>query len=109
VKDEGHHRHHLDIIVSRHHDVNVRTTLTLDPDVAKLLEEETRRQRRPFKHVVNDAIRRGLAPATRRKKAPAFRVEPHRASLAPGLDRGALNRLADELETDAVVGKTRES
>jgi hypothetical protein len=83
----------------------MRTTLTLDPDVAKLLEEETRRQRKTFKQVVNEAIRRGLAPAMRRKKAPPYRVEPHCARLAPGLDRGALNRLADELETDAVVGK----
>jgi hypothetical protein len=39
----------------------MRTTLTLDPDVAQLLEEEAHRRRLPWKQVVNDAIRRGLA------------------------------------------------
>mgnify|MGYP001608370959 CR=1 FL=1 len=83
----------------------MRTTLTLDPDVAKLLEEETHRQRRPFKQVVNDAIRRGLAPTSGHKKAAPYRVTPHHTSLRPGLDRAALNRLADELENDALVAK----
>ncbi|MEK7704950.1 MAG: antitoxin [Myxococcota bacterium] len=83
----------------------MRTTLTLDPDVAKLLEQETHRQRRPFKHVVNDAIRRGLAPQTRPRQTAPYRVTPHHAQLLPGLDRAALNRLADEIENDAVVAQ----
>ncbi len=39
----------------------MRTTLTLDPDVAVLLEEERERSRRSLKAVINDALRRGLA------------------------------------------------
>jgi hypothetical protein len=38
----------------------VRTTITLDPDVAARLEEAVRRQRRPFKVLVNEALRNGL-------------------------------------------------
>ena len=38
----------------------MRTTLTLDEDVVRLLADEAHRTQRPFKHVVNDAIRRGL-------------------------------------------------
>jgi hypothetical protein len=85
----------------------MRTTLTLDPDVARLLEEEAHRQRRPFKQVVNEAIRRGLAPAPVGRSPGRFRVRPHRTSLQPGIDAGSLNRLVDELEDEAVVQKLR--
>jgi hypothetical protein len=85
----------------------MRTTLTLDPDVARLLEEEAHRQRKPFKQVVNEAIRRGLAPAPRTPKQSPFRVRPHRTTLRPGVDPGSLNRLVDELEDEAVVARLR--
>jgi hypothetical protein len=83
----------------------MRTTLTLDPDVVQLLEEEKHRQRRSFKEIVNDAIRRGLAPQARVPSRRAYRVQPHRTSLRPGIDAFAFNRLADELEEEAVVEK----
>jgi hypothetical protein len=98
---------HLDRRLARHHDVIVRTTLTLDPDVARLLEQEVHRLKQPFKQVVNDALRRGLTGGRRGRALPPFRVEPHRARLLPGVDRGSFNRLADELEEDAVVAKLR--
>lgn len=85
----------------------MRTTLTLDADVARLLEEEAHRQRKPFKQVVNEAIRRGLAPAPTGKPPGRFRVRPHRTSLRPGIDAGTLNRLVDELEDEAVIQKLR--
>jgi hypothetical protein len=83
----------------------VRTTLTLDPDVARLIDEEVHRQRRPLKQVVNDAIRRGLSPQSRTTDPRPFRVVPHRASLRAGLDPASLNRLADELEDDSLLAK----
>ena len=95
----------LDRTRARHHDVSMRTTLTLDPDVARLLEEEAHRQRRPFKQVVNDAIRRGLGARPDAGALAPFRVEPHRTALRPGVDPRALNRLADELEESAVLEK----
>jgi hypothetical protein len=81
----------------------MRTTLTLDPDVARMLEEEAHRQRRPFKQVVNEAIRRGLAPRAVSPAVRPYRVRPHRTTMRPGIDPGALNRLADELEDEAAV------
>jgi hypothetical protein len=83
----------------------VRTTLTLEPDVARLLEEEVHRARKPFKTVVNEALRRGLSPSGARRKVAAYRVVPHEARLLPGLDRSDFNALADELEDDAVAAK----
>jgi hypothetical protein len=83
----------------------VRTTLTLDPDVARLLEEEVHRLRRPFKQVVNDAIRRGLSPALADTPTRPYRTLVHKAELRPGIDPAALNRLADELEDEELIAK----
>lgn len=83
----------------------MRTTLTLDPDVARLLEEEVHRRRTTFKEVVNDAIRRGLSPAARGPKASPYRVRPHRSALLPGYDRTGFNKLVDELEDEALLSK----
>jgi len=79
----------------------MRTTLTLDADVARSLEEEAHRQRKSFKEVVNDALRRGLSRSS--SKVARFRVTPHAAKLRPGIDRASLNRLADELEDAALL------
>lgn len=81
----------------------MRTTLTLDPDVAIMLEEEAHRARKPFKHVVNEAIRRGLAPAARAPRNKRYRVRPHVTKLRPGIDHAAFNALADELEDEGAV------
>jgi hypothetical protein len=80
----------------------MRTTLTLDPDVVRLIDEEVHRVRKPLKQVVNDALRRGLTsgPKTPRRR---YRVRPHVAQLLPGLDRARLNALADDLEDDGVL------
>jgi hypothetical protein len=85
----------------------MRTTLTLDPDVVKLLEDEVHRRRAPYKQVVNDAIRRGLSPRATRRASKRYRVVPHEAQLLPGFDRSGFNRLADELEDAAVLAKRR--
>jgi hypothetical protein len=85
----------------------VRTTLTLDPDVARLIAEEVHRQRKPFKQVVNEALRRGLAPAAPAAATRRYRVRPHAARLLPGLDPGKLNALVDEMEDRVLVGRLR--
>lgn len=81
---------------------SMRTTLTLDADVARMLEDEAHRLRKPFKQVVNDAIRRGLAPQPQ-PKVGRYRVRPHKTQLMPGIDAAAFNKLADELADEAVV------
>ena len=85
----------------------MRTTLTLDPDVARMIEEEVHRLRKPLKQVVNDALRRGLAPPVGRAPVRRYRVQPHAARLLPGLDRGKLNALVDDLEDRVLVDRLR--
>ncbi len=83
----------------------MRTTLTLEPDVARRLEDEQRRTRRSFKDVVNEALRRGLALAQKPSKQTPFRVEPHHCGFKPGIDLGRLNQLYDELEAAHFVAR----
>jgi len=74
----------------------MRTTLTLDDDVAAKLRTEARRSGRPFRDVVNDAIRRGLMSRPPTHPAGAFRVTTRDlGNLRPGLD---LDNIADLLE-----------
>lgn len=83
----------------------MRTTLTLDEDVVALLEDEVHRVRKPFKQVVNEAIRRGLAPRAQARVGVRYRVKPHEARLVGGIDRTRMNAFADELEDAALLAK----
>jgi hypothetical protein len=83
----------------------MRTTLTLDADVAERLASEARRTGRSLKSVVNEAIRVGLGLSGKQPKAPRFHVEPHAFGLRPGIDPDRLNQLVDELDGDEAVRK----
>jgi len=82
----------------------MRTTLTIDPDVSKLLEQEAQRSRKPFKQVVNEALRRGLTRSTPRARKVVLTV--HDSRLRPGYDPSSFNALADELEDAAIIAKS---
>jgi hypothetical protein len=98
---------HLDIKWLRHHDAFVRTTLTLDEDVAKRLEQEVKRRGDSFKSVVNQALRSGLAMNGKPRRLPPFKVKPFRSGLRPGIDPDKLHQLLDELDTEEHLRKLR--
>ena len=79
----------------------MRTTLTLDPDVAQLVDEAAHRARTSRKQVINDALRRELSPPPSRRQP--YRLPVHEATLQPGIDLAGFNRLADELEDEAIL------
>lgn len=83
----------------------MRTTLTLDPDVARLIEDAVHRERRPMKQVVNDALRRALTPE--RRSSGRYRVTPHESAVRPGLDPAGFNRLVDELDDQSALDTMR--
>lgn len=83
----------------------MRTTLTLDRDVAEHLEKEMRRTGRSFKATVNDALRRGLNLGRKAPRPPRFEVHPHAFGVKPGIDLDRMNQLVDELEAEAVARK----
>lgn len=78
----------------------MRTTLTLDDDLADFLKMQSRLQGRPFKQVVNDALRRGVAPGPIGAEQPTFRVVPNRSGLVAGVDPLRLNQFNDALEVE---------
>ncbi len=78
----------------------MRTTLTLDDDVAAVLKERAAEQGVSFKALVNRVIRRGLGPAESRS-GPLPKTIPHHFGFRPGIDLDKLNQLADQLEAEA--------
>ena len=75
----------------------MRTTLTLDDDVAKLLEKEEQRTGASFKHVVNHFLRLGLMAGKRPPRKP-FVVTPRKLGLPAGLSYDNVEELLDALE-----------
>ncbi len=76
----------------------MRTTLTLERDVAEGLKKEMRRTGHGLKATINDAIRRGLRMVGKPPRSPRFEVQPHAFGVRPGIDLDRMNQLADELE-----------
>jgi hypothetical protein len=78
----------------------VRTTLTLDDDVAARLKTEVRRTGKAFKQAVNDALRAGLEKR-RRERPKSYRVRARALGLRPGLDHDRISDLLEQLEGPA--------
>lgn len=79
----------------------MRTTLTLDEDVAARLREETRRRNTSFKDTVNACLRRGLEAPSEADLAAPFRVEPRRLGLRAGISLDDIGGLVDLLDGPA--------
>jgi hypothetical protein len=79
----------------------MRTTLTLDDDVASALKREADRSGRSFKEVVNEAVRAGLqarlvAPGAQRYRLRPARLGAVREGLAIDKALGLAAMLEDE-------------
>ena len=81
----------------------MRTTLTIDPDVERLLRHETRRTDKSLKTVVNDVLRLGLGLRGKPPRLSRYKVNPHAFAFKPGIDGDRLNQLVDELEADELA------
>jgi hypothetical protein len=77
---------------------DVRTTITLEPDVYSLIQRRLETPGTSLKSVVNDAIRAGLAPRQRR----VFRTKTA-AMGRPTVDLDHALRLAGELDDAATL------
>ena len=75
----------------------MRTTVTLDEDVAARLKAEIRKSGKPLKQVVNEALREGLE-APRRKKLSRFKVKARPLGLYPHLNYDKISELIEIAE-----------
>lgn len=83
----------------------MRTTLTIDDQIAERLKQAALESGKSFKQVVNEVLRAGLQ-APKGTQARRYRVRP--ASLGmpkPGMDLNKALHLADALEDEAITQK----
>ena len=90
-------------------DGKMRTTLTLDDDLAGLLKQRARELGIPFKEAVNRRIRAGIGEAIATRRHPAPKTMSHSFGFRPGIDLDKLGQLADELEAEAFAEKIHDS
>jgi hypothetical protein len=77
----------------------MRTTLTLDEDVAAKLRAESRRTGRPFREIVNETLRRGLASRRVARQRQSFKITARDlGDLKPGLSLDNVAELVEHVE-----------
>lgn len=77
----------------------MRTTLTLDDDIAAKLKAEARRAGRPFRDTVNETPRRGLAARRVGSAQQPFQVATRDlGDLQPGLSPDNVGELLEQVE-----------
>lgn len=84
----------------------MRTTLTLEDRIARDLKELAHRSGKPFKVVVNETLRAGLAAKAETRSKRRFRLKP--ASLGavmPGFNLDKALAIADALEDEEIARK----
>lgn len=82
----------------------MRTTLTIEDDLAGILRQKARKLDQPFKAVVNAALRKGLADEME-ESGPQVKVKPHDFGASREFDFDRMNRLCDELEVGDYLRK----
>jgi hypothetical protein len=82
----------------------MRTTITLDPDVERLLKDAMSENDLSFKEAVNSALRRGLRPDGGQPRKPFVQRSFDCGPLLVGPDTN-FNHLAAELEDQEILAK----
>ncbi len=81
----------------------MRTTVTLDPDVAAKLKQTVRERGVSFKEALNESVRLGLGGGG--SSARPYRVPTRRLGVRPGVDLDKALALAGELEDAEIARK----
>ena len=84
------------------------TTLILDDDLARLLTTAAQQKGQPVTEVAANLLRAALgktalAPTSASAPTETYRIHPHNGTFAPGVPLTKMNRLADELDTEAFL------
>lgn len=83
----------------------MRTTLTLEADLAKALKEYAHRHRTTFKQAVDELLRRGLSAQREAPPRPPFVVVPHEGGFQTGVDPVRLKQQLSEEDDQAFLRK----
>lgn len=71
----------------------MRTTLTLDPDVAAKARKGAAKLHKPFKEIINAALRAGLDEVLAPPAARPYRTNPRPMGLRPGFNYDNVSEL----------------
>ena len=79
----------------------MRTTLTLDEDVAQEAKMASKRMKLPFKKVVNTALRLGLKKIEEKEKTRVYRTKPHKMGLRSPYQLDNIQELISQIEGES--------
>ena len=74
------------------------TTLSIDDDIASLVQQEVRQSGDSFKATVNRLLRQGLMASREKADVKPFVVTPIPMGLPPGLSYDCIPELLEEIE-----------
>jgi hypothetical protein len=76
----------------------MRTTLNIDDDVLDRARSIAARRKTPFRTVVNEALRVGLASVEAPAQSRQYRTKPHKMGLRPGRNLDNIQELLAQVE-----------
>jgi hypothetical protein len=88
----------FDFHQKKHHDACMRTTLTLDADVAAKAKRGAAKLGKPLKSVINSALRIGLDEVMKPPAARPYRTKGRALGLRPGLSYDNIGELLAQIE-----------
>lgn len=84
----------------------MRTTLTIDDNIAKTLKEAAHRSGKSYKEVINETLRAGMTAKHIINKAKPYRLNPvSLGNVSPGYNLDKALQLADHLEDEEIARK----
>jgi hypothetical protein len=84
----------------------MRTTVTLDPDVERLLKRTAHQRGTSFKVVLNEAVRQSLGPKKKLSSKPVL-LPAFSMGIYPDMTPKKLREIEDDLEVEAHFAVTR--
>ena len=84
----------------------MRTTLTLDDGLVRVLKRIAGQRGEPFKTVVNEALRAGVKELGGQRSRVPYRTKTRAFAILPGHDPYKLGQVADEAEDMGKMGRS---
>ena len=83
----------------------MRTTLTLDDDVAAKLDGVAHKKKLPFKRVVNEALRAGLTQMEHPCQPKRYKLKTFKMGFSPAYNWDKALSIAAEIEDEEILRK----
>jgi len=85
--------------------LDMRTTLTINDDLIRELRERAHQEGKPFKEIVNQAIRTGLNQMDKPRNIKPYKGKSYSLGYPPRGDLDRALELAGQLESEEIARK----